>query len=111
MNNLPQSFQNLLAQVRTASDIPEPAKQKIEQQILSLPRPTEWDVWIYRIVVAALASVALLSISFSFVIYFWRSGNGAAEVRIPEIMIALGSAAVGALAGLLAPSPSGRTQV
>ena len=36
--------------------------------------------------------------------------NTTTEIKIPEIFMAIGSAAVGALAGLLSPSPVNRSQ-
>jgi hypothetical protein len=61
--------------------------------------PLETDVWIYRIVVLSLGLAVLISL-----------GGGIAIVMVgktvPDILVALGSAAVGALAGLLAPSPT-----
>jgi hypothetical protein len=56
------------------------------------------DRAIYRIVVLALALV-LLTAAVGAIVLGW---NGKA---MPESLIALGSAAIGALAGLLAPSP------
>jgi len=61
--------------------------------------PLKTDEWIYRIVVSALGLAVLLAVSGG--IYL-----AANEVTaIPEILIAIGSAAVGALAGLLTPTP------
>lgn len=57
------------------------------------------DKAVYRIVVFALGLAILISLLGS--IYL---SNGA-STEIPEILMALGSASVGALAGLLAPSP------
>jgi hypothetical protein len=57
------------------------------------------DVWIYRIVVGALGLAVLIAITGAIVLAF----NGVTEP--PAVLTALGSAAVGALAGLLAPSP------
>jgi hypothetical protein len=62
--------------------------------------PLETDVWIYRIVVLALGIAVLASIGGA--IYLVAIGKG----EVPPILVALGSAAVGALAGLLAPSPA-----
>lgn len=56
------------------------------------------DKAVYRIVVIALALVMLTAAVGAIVI----SWNGKS---MPESLVALGSAAVGALAGLLAPSP------
>lgn len=62
------------------------------------------DNWIYRIVVGSLGFV-IVTITLGIV---WRvaSGNAVEDKNIPTILTALGSAAIGALAGLLAPSPS-----
>jgi hypothetical protein len=57
------------------------------------------EVWVYRIVVIALGLVALAAVIGAIVL-------AAGDKDIPQILLALGSAAVGALAGLLAPSPS-----
>jgi hypothetical protein len=57
------------------------------------------DKWVYRIVVGALGSAALLTIIGYIVLAFVGKS-------MPEGVVALGSASVGALAGLLAPSPA-----
>jgi hypothetical protein len=61
------------------------------------------DNWIYRMVVGSLGSVIII-ITFGIV---WRVvfGPPVADNGIPTILTAIGSAAIGALAGLLAPSP------
>ena len=59
------------------------------------------DVWVYRMVVAALGLAVLASLIGAIIL--------AIEGRsTPELLVALGSAAVGGLAGLLAPSPLNR---
>lgn len=64
--------------------------------------PLKTDKWIYRIVVSALGLTVLLAVSGG--IYL-----AAKQVTAtPEILIAIGSAAVGALAGLLAPTPGSK---
>jgi len=67
--------------------------------ILTLPN----DPWIYRIVVVALSLIALATVSGG--IYLAIIGRGDAKMALPDGIIAIGSAAVGAMAGLLAPSP------
>lgn len=62
-------------------------------------KPLESDVWIYRIVVLVLGLV-VLSATLGLIFVF---NDGAS--KIPETLTALGSGALGALAGLLAPSP------
>lgn len=66
-----------------------------------LPAPLESDVWIYRIVVGTLGLAVLGALGGAI-------GLTAFGKQIPEVLVALGSAAVGALAGLLAPAPAGR---
>ena len=61
-----------------------------------LATPLETDVWVYRIVVTGLA-VTVLTATVGGIILAARGSD------VPEILVALGSAAVGALAGLLAP--------
>lgn len=65
------------------------------------PMPLETDNWIYRIVVIALGLIVLITISGQIYIMSVTEGK-----YLTEGIIALASAAVGALAGLLAPSPS-----
>jgi hypothetical protein len=60
------------------------------------------DVVIYRIVVIVLGATVLLTVAGGLGLAFLGSPN---NYKIPPELIALGSAAVGALAGLLAPSP------
>lgn len=59
------------------------------------------DKWLYRTVVLALGIVATASIIGAIIL-------SAESLNVPEVITALGSAAIGALAGLLAPSPAGR---
>jgi hypothetical protein len=66
-------------------------------------RPLDYDVWIYRIVVIALG-IGILAIVIGVIILI-----GVGEINddksVPTILTAIGSGAIGALAGLLAPSP------
>lgn len=66
--------------------------------------PLEEDVWIYRIVVLALGLAVVLVIvgvvALAFVV------DSIPEV-VTQLLTAIGSAAVGAIAGLLAPTPRG----
>jgi hypothetical protein len=64
------------------------------------------DKWTYRMVVAFLGVVAVLTVIGGFVLV----GVNGFELHpnkspIPSGLVALGSAAIGALAGLLAPNP------
>jgi uncharacterized membrane protein YjjP (DUF1212 family) len=57
------------------------------------------DKWIYRIVVLALG-FGVLSAMIGLIILSWKG-----VATVPDGIVAIGSAAVGALAGLLAPAP------
>ncbi len=61
------------------------------------------DVWIYRIVVAALGLAVLVSLVGAIILAVWENDS-----ETPQVLTAIGSAAVGALAGLLAPSPASK---
>jgi len=62
---------------------------------------SERDVWIFRLVVVSLGLYMLASLVGAIVL-------AAKGTDTPEILVALGSAAVGGPAGLLAPSPLNR---
>ncbi len=68
--------------------------------------PLKTDKWIYRSIVWALGIVIILCIVFTFSIVLKNTG-GNTEIKIPDIFLAVASAGIGALAGLLAPSPKG----
>ncbi len=79
----------------------DPAKaiaKIIESPLKEVPS----DIGIYRIVVSALGLTVLLAVSGG--IYLAAKP----DTDIPDILVALGSAAVGALAGLLAPTPGSK---
>jgi hypothetical protein len=66
-----------------------------------LAAPLETDVWIYRTIVGALGLTMLLVIVGSCVLVLY-------DKSIPDVLVAIGTASVGAIAGLLAPSPGSR---
>lgn len=68
--------------------------------------PLQSDVWIYRMVVGALGLTVLIAIISAVVLAAMSSKEWA--YTIPDALVALGSASVGALAGLLAPSPTSK---
>ncbi len=67
---------------------------------LAVPEPLQSDLWIYRMVVGALGAIGLAAILGALILTAVGRGD-----QIPDVVTALGSAAIGALAGLLAPSP------
>ncbi len=74
---------------------------KVVQEVPQSP-PLESDVWIYRMVVIALGLAVISAVIGAIVLTAIKAQS------IPELLTAIGSAAVGALAGLLAPSPAGK---
>ncbi len=72
----------------------------IQQFNTSSPLP---DTWIYRIVVGSLGLAVILVIVA--VVILITTGKVTGE-QVPTILTAIASGAIGALAGLLAPSPN-----
>jgi len=58
---------------------------------------TQKDVWIYRIIVAALGLTVVASVIGAITLAMTGQST-------PEVLVALGSAAIGGLAGFLVPS-------
>ena len=85
------------------SDLPDDAKSIINSTINSLQRPLDSDIWIYRAVVVILGICVITTVIGGIVLVIY--GKGEAKIALPDGIVAIGSAAVGALAGLLAPSP------
>ena len=85
-------------------------KQKISQKVNETKEnltPLQTDKWIYRCVVIFLGLAILVSLICTFFIsaILISIPSSGQVLKIPDIFLAIGSAAVGALAGLLAPSP------
>lgn len=92
----------LLDQVKT--DPEEILPKLAEQATAHLPPPVMVaDAWIYRIVVLALSIVCITAVLGT--IYLSAT---TASAQIPDVLTALGAAAIGALAGLLAPTPASK---
>jgi hypothetical protein len=67
--------------------------------------PLTNDCWIYRIVVISLGTSILVIISGVIFLVAYKDMPGD---KTPTILTAIGSAAIGALSGLLAPSPNSK---
>ena len=86
-----------------APEVKQQFSEKVKETKERLRTPLETDKWIYRFVVGFLGLAILASLIFTF---FLSVGSpDPQELKIPDIFLAIGSAGVGALAGLLAPSP------
>jgi uncharacterized integral membrane protein len=75
------------------------AKEKADK---SAGSPFAWDEWIYRIAIMVLGFVIIIAIIGTI----WLTLAGIKE--LPSILIALGSASVGAIAGLLTPTSASK---
>ena len=73
-------------------------KENVVGAIKSMPVPLESDVWIYRMIIASVSLVLLISVVG--IITLSMQGK-----PLPEVLVALVSAALGGLTGLLAPTP------
>jgi hypothetical protein len=93
-----ESVEDLAEMVRADPALAREIQSHPAEAIAELAAPLERDVWIYRIVVGALSLVAVLSIVGAIIV-----AVGTSDTQVPDAVVALGSAAVGALAGLLAP--------
>jgi len=93
----------LLEQVKAN---PEGTLRKLAEQVTrDLPPPAfVTDRWTYRIVVLALGIVCVSAMGGA--IYLSAIASPGSPPNIPDVLTALGAAAIGALAGLLAPAPS-----
>jgi hypothetical protein len=101
-NNIKDTLQELIQQVTNDNSLSAEQKVKLLGNFQKLATPLQTDRLIYRMVVGFLGSAVVLTIIGGFYLSIKTAAT------IPEGLIALGSAAVGALAGLLAPSPMGR---
>ncbi len=93
-------FQNLL---ETNTDVQEQFRNNPIEAVkqFSQKNPLSTDKWIYRIVVIGLSLTIILLIIG--VLILTGSGEINGDTDVPTILTAIGSAAIGALAGLLSP--------
>ncbi len=96
------AFRDLATLVANDASIPDATKLKLLRTLGKTPAPLYTDLWIYRLVVVSLGVIVITTVIGGFYLSITTAQS------IPEGLIALGSASVGALAGLLAPSPRGR---
>lgn len=97
MNTI-QSVRELLDEVKRDPALEQEIKNDPAGALARLAAPIP-DTKVYRIVVTALGLAVLIALIGSIILVYKDKTN-------LEVLTALGSAAVGALAGLLAPSPT-----
>ncbi len=93
---------NILSNHSLLETIKEDPQKVLKQQAAianETVRALEGDIWIYRLVVSFLGALAIL-VACGIIAIIVINGKTPSEG-----LVALGSAAVGSLAGLLAPTP------
>lgn len=102
---MPENLTKQLIALTARNDVPQDARDVISATIAASPLQT--DVWIYRAVVVILGITVLATVFGGLAIALLQHAD--ANAKLPDAIISIGSAAVGALAGLLAPSPVARS--
>jgi hypothetical protein len=97
------SSSELAAMVANDPALQERVKQDPVATLQALSEPVTGDKWIYRMVVLALGLTALFVVIGVFTLKALDNNT-----TIPDALVAIGSAAIAALAALLAPSPARR---
>ena len=97
------SATQLVDMVAHDPQLQEQIKQDPVATLQTLARPLQSDKWIYRLVVSALGLVAIFVVAGVFILKAIDN-----QTTIPDALVAIGSAAIAALAALLAPSPGAR---
>lgn len=101
MGNRIETLGQLAEAVRSDPALAARVREDPAKAIAGLATPLQSDVWIYRIVVSALALAVLGTLAGSVIL--------ALQSRpVPDVLLAIGSGSIGALAGLLAPAPAAR---
>jgi cytochrome c biogenesis protein CcdA len=82
------------------TEFQEDPKKAVEKAVeSSKENPLSYDVWIYRIIIFALGfTLVFMSCSLCFKM-------GSEKIEVPDVFISVISGTLGAIAGLLAPSP------
>lgn len=96
-----RTIHELVAHLPSDPELQKALSENPSGTLARLAEPWRRDPWIYRIVVAALGLAALAAVLGAVALAMLGK-------PIPEILVAIGSAAVGALAGLLAPGRGSR---
>ncbi len=93
----------LLSPLVGRQDIPQDAKGVLNKAVAEAASPLQYDLWIYRAVIIVLGLTVIATVFGGIYLAMKADPN----IKLPDAIVAIGSAAVGALAGLLAPSPKG----
>jgi hypothetical protein len=99
-----ESVSELAARVAEDSELERQLKEDPEGTLRRVAAPIETDRWIYRMAVMALGATMLAVVVSALVLKLNDS-----EAGIPDALVAIGSGALGALAGLMTPFPTRRS--
>jgi hypothetical protein len=102
MENRASTATDLAELVRGNPELQAAVKQDPVETLDRLARPLESDPWIYRIIVLTLGIAIIGSVIAATLLRLADSGT-----QIPDLLVAIGTGSIGALAGLLAPRPGG----
>jgi len=97
MSKQTNSTAELLSMMQTDQDMIETFKADPVRALATVTAPPHSPM-VYRIVVSSLGLTVVATVIGAIVLA--NNGNS-----VPEILVAIGTASVGALAGLLAPQP------
>jgi hypothetical protein len=100
-----KSFSDFKQELTNNVDLQNQFKNDPVNAVQQIPivSPILPDTWIYRIVVGSLGLAIILVIIGAVILTINNNGG---DKSVPTILTAIASGAIGALAGLLAPSPT-----
>jgi len=93
----------LIEKIDAVATLSAGEKEFVARAVDLVRLPPNGDKWVYRMVVFFLGLTAFATVLGGYLI----AGNEQVHEKLPTGLVALGSACVGALAGLLAPGPKG----
>ncbi|AZA92121.1 Uncharacterised protein [Chryseobacterium nakagawai] len=99
------SIEDLETALKNNSDLQEKFRTNPIEAIRSVEirNPKDTDYWIYRIIVIMLGLAIIAIIAGLILLSFWSEGEP--DSQLVTIFATISSGAIGALAGLLSPSP------
>lgn len=107
MSDIQNSANQMVKMFRADSDLVKRLKEEdpitVLEEVQKKAEEMAWqgDKLVFRVAVIVLGLLALIAAIGSIILV-------SLGLNTPEVLVALGSAAVGALVGLFAPSPSGK---
>ncbi|MEN8117299.1 MAG: hypothetical protein ABFS16_09990 [Bacteroidota bacterium] len=107
-----KSFDDFKKQLQSDTDLQEKFKVDPRSAVNDIEKrshPLTSDKWIYRIIVLGLIVIVLCIVVGLLILYGEFQEEGQGTFLVPDIFVATASAAIGAVAGLLTPSPKENT--